>query len=247
MSHSCVQFFLACQLAIEEGKLIHRPSPRDKEFAFQNWVRDRLSECPFEFEEQGRNSYPDFIVDAAAEGYEVKSLAVPGRDTTFDANSQLPSGAHAGRTIYYVFGRYPSGTDSPDCPVVDLVVCHGDFLNAHHNYEHANRSFRGLGSYGDVLVRDRKMYVVPTPYALATGLEHQFTLILPSEANPCKGLTEVGCLTRREADEVVIAYRFNLVTNVIQTETRPNPTAGAEHRFIAYRVGNNPTPEVTLR
>jgi|SRR5829696_8936912 len=27
----------------------------------------------------------------------------------------------------------------------------------------------GFGSYGDILVRDRKMYVAPTPFALAEG------------------------------------------------------------------------------
>ena len=41
------------------------------------------------------------------EGYEVKGLAYPGREANFDSNSQVPSGLHNGRTIFYVFGRYP--------------------------------------------------------------------------------------------------------------------------------------------
>lgn len=47
-------------------------------------------------------------------------------------------------------------------PILDLVICHGDFLNADHAYVHENKSFRGFGTYGDILVRDRKMYVTPT-------------------------------------------------------------------------------------
>jgi hypothetical protein len=44
-------------------------------------------------------------------GYELKGLAYPGRDASFDSNSQVPSGFHNGRTIYYVFGRYPKEPD----------------------------------------------------------------------------------------------------------------------------------------
>jgi hypothetical protein len=40
---------------------------------------------------------------------------------------------------------------------VDLVLCRGDFLNADHNYVHKNKSIRGFGSYGDIMIRDRKM------------------------------------------------------------------------------------------
>ena len=43
--------------------------------------------------------------------------------------------------------------------MLDLVVCHGDFLNADHDYVHKNKSVKGFGSYGDIMIRDRKMYV----------------------------------------------------------------------------------------
>jgi hypothetical protein len=43
---------------------------------------------------------------------------------------------------------------------------------------------RGFGSYGDILIRDRKMYVVPTPFALASNLAHYFTLIMPAAEAP---------------------------------------------------------------
>ncbi len=42
---------------------------------------------------------------------------------------------------------------------------------------HKNKNFRGFGSYGDILVRDRKMYVAPTPFALTEGTAHHRTLI----------------------------------------------------------------------
>jgi hypothetical protein len=53
-----------------------------------------------------------------------------------------------------------------------------------NTYEHKNKSFRGFGSYGDILVRDRKMYVAPTPFALAEGTAHRRTLILPATEKP---------------------------------------------------------------
>ena len=109
---------------------------------------------------------------ASTEGYEVKGLAYPGRELNYDCNSQAPSGEHNGRSIYYVFGRYPAEPDGTNYPVLDLVVCHGDFLNAHHDYVHRNKSVRGFGSYGDLLIRDRKMYVAPTPFGVVEGVWH---------------------------------------------------------------------------
>jgi hypothetical protein len=102
--HRCVE-------AIRGGELIHRESERDKEFHFQNWVRARLSETGLHYEEGGRNSYPDFRMVRSTEGYEVKGLAYPGREVNYDCNSQVPSGSRNGRTIFYVFGRYPARPD----------------------------------------------------------------------------------------------------------------------------------------
>ena len=97
-------------------------------------------------------------------GYEVKGLAYPGREADYDANSQMPSGFHNGRTVYYVFGRYPDVPDDDHYPVMDLVLFHGDFLNADHEYVHKNRHITGFGSYGDIMIRDRKE--VRSSYAL---------------------------------------------------------------------------------
>ncbi|ETX05648.1 MAG: hypothetical protein ETSY2_21770, partial [Candidatus Entotheonella gemina] len=133
--------------------------------------------------------------------------------------------------LNYVFGRYPAKPDGNQYPVLDLVFCHGSFLNADHEYVHQNKSFRGFGSYGDILVRDRKMYVAPTPYALAEGTAHRRTLLLPAAYPVDDDLVEVGTLTRREVAHVVVAYSFDLRTNDFSTTLVPNPQAGTEHVF----------------
>lgn len=239
--------FRTCVEAIRRGELVRRPSRTDKEFHFQNWFQERLWETRFNFEAGGRNSYPDFRMVAQAEGYEVKGLAYPGRDASFDGNSQVPSGFHNGRTVYYVFGRYPANPDGDTYPVLDLVICHGDFLNADHDYIHENKSVKGFGSYGDVLIRDRKMYVIPTPFHLIDGAAHHQTLVLPGGVNPGNGFVQVGELRRQEAAELVVGYSFDLQTNEITPKKVPNPDAGREHAFGAWRLNGSPTTPVVLR
>ena len=108
--------FVRCAQGIGRGKLIRRESRQDKEFHFQNWFRARLAETKLNFEVGGRNTYPDFRLVATTDGFEVKGLAYPGREANYDCISQVPSGNHNGRTIYYVFGRYPAEPDG-DVPV----------------------------------------------------------------------------------------------------------------------------------
>ncbi len=241
------QVFRRCVLAIGEGRLIERTSTTDKEFHFQNWFRARLQELPPPFEVGGRNSYPDFRMVETAEGYEIKGLAYPGRYADFDSNSQVPTGWHNGRTIYYVFGRYPKEPDGNSYPVIDLAVCHGDLLNADHDYAHVNRNVRGFGSYGDILIRDRKMYVAPTPYRLMEGVAHHHTLILPADVDLGPGFFEVGFIRRTEAAEVLVGYSFDLQTGEIGISTMPNPDAGREHCFRAWRLEGAPADTVRMR
>lgn len=239
--------FEGCVLAIREGTLIEREGVSDKEFHFQNWFRKRLEALGLQFDSPGRNTYPDFRLVHSAEGYELKGLAYPGREADYDSNSQIPRGEHNGRQVYYVFGRYPANSDGNRYPVLDLVICHGSFLNADNSYEHKNKSFRGLGSYGDILVRDRKMYVAPTPFALAEGTAHRCTLILPEAENPGSGFSNVGVLRRREVEQLVVAYHFDLRNNVLNTEIAPNPNAMREHVFVAYRLDGDPNDPVSLK
>jgi hypothetical protein len=131
--------------------------------------------------------------------------------------------------------------------VLDLVICHRDFLNADHDYVHKNKSVKGFGSYGDILIRDRKMYVVPTPFRLTNGVAHHQTLILPGEVKPGKGFFQVGELQRTEAAEMIVGYSFNLKTNEIAPEKVPNPGAGREHRFKAWRLSEAPKNPVSMR
>ncbi|HUY87757.1 MAG TPA: hypothetical protein VMV10_03390 [Pirellulales bacterium] len=239
--------FTRCVEAINAGSLIKRVSSTDKEFHFQNWFKARLKETGNDFESGGRNSYPDFRMVAATDGYEVKGLAYPGRDASFDSNSQTPTGEHNGRTIYYVFGRYPKKPDGNAYPVLDLVVCHGDFLNADHDYVHQNKSVKGFGSYGDILIRDRKMYVVPTPFRLVDGVAHKQTLILPAAFKPGREIVEVGELARREASELIVGYSFDLQTNELIPKKVANPGSGREHRFRAWRMRTSPKGSVSMR
>ncbi len=250
---TCFEVFRRCANAVDVGELIRSVSARDKEFHFQNWFRTRLEQTGTHFDEGGRNSYPDFTMVEHAEGYEVKGLAWPGRVRNYDANSQMPTGRHNGRSIFYVFGRYPADLEPyPDrgggrqYPVIDLVMCHGSFLNADHEYVHKNKSVKGFGTYGDVLIRDRKMYVAPTPFALTEGTMGLMTLIVPEKMAAPHGLREVGRLARTEAAELVVAYRFDLRTNELAAERVPNPHADAEHRFVAYRLDGHAAKRVSM-
>jgi hypothetical protein len=234
---SVLRMFNCCVRAMRAGELISRETAKDKEFHFQNWVGLRLADTKFHFEKGGRNSYPDFRLVNFAEGYEVKGLAYPGREANYDCNSQIPSGFHNGRTIFYVFGRYPAEPDGDRFPVLDLVVCHGDFLNADHEYVHRNKNIKGFGSYGDVMIRDRKMYVAPTPFGLLSGVAHNCTLILPDGFTVSREFHDVGMLMRREADVLIVGYKFDLRNNNLVPENMRNPSAGREHLFRAWRLG----------
>jgi len=162
-------------------------------------------------------------------------------------NSQVPVGTHNGRDVYYVFGRYPSKAVEDQYPVIDLVVCHGSLLNADDQYVHRNLSIRAFGSYGDILLRDRKMYVAPTPFALLDGTTGQRTLIVPSDAPQDGRLQQVGGFTRVEVDELLAGYTFDLVANQLHPTFMPNPSAGRAHEFKALRPQGSEGPEVVLK
>jgi hypothetical protein len=106
---------------------------------------------------------------------------------------------------------------------------------------------KGFGSYGDISIRDRKMYVVPTPFQIAEGLAHHRTLILPSSIETDSDFFEIGTLVRAEAAELIVAYAFNLKTNEISLKTEPNPHVGEKHTFRAWRLKESPRTSVVIR
>ena len=241
------EVFKACVAAMDAGALIEREGRTDKEFHFQNWFKARLDAMGAHYDSPGRNAYPDFRLTQHPEGYELKGLAYPGREASYDSNSQVPCGEHNGMQIFYVFGRYPADPDGNSYPVLDLVMCHGSFLNADSAYVHQNKSFRGFGSYGDLLVRDRKMYVAPTPFHIVDGAAHQRTLILPADTPVAEGLSRIATVVRTEVAQLVASYSFDLRTNELEAGLVPNPNAGREHRFSAYRVDGDDASPIALR
>lgn len=147
-----------------------------------------------------------------------------------------------------MFGRYPTDQeDEREYPVIDLVICHGDFLNADHTYAHENKNVKGFGTYGDIMIRDRKMYVAPTPFALLDGSTAQRTLLLRDRQHVDKRLFSVGKIERVEADRLVVGYNFDLRRNVLRPEFAENPGAGQAHRFVAYRAVGTEGPPVSLK
>lgn len=131
--------------------------------------------------------------------------------------------------------------------MIDLVLCHGGFLNADHEYTHKNKNVKGFGSYGDIMIRDRKMYVVPTPFYLVDGVAHRQTLILPHDVDAGGECFEVGELRRREAAELILGYSFDLQTNDLVPKKAPNPHAGREHVFRAWRLNGSDAEPVAMR
>jgi len=238
--------FAECNKAVVESVLIERSSRSDKEFHFQNWFVSRLKVLSLNYDPPKRNTYPDFRLVASTIGFELKGLEFPGRIADFDCNSQVCTGFHNGRRIYYIFGRYPKSKEST-YPILDLVICHGNFLNARHDYIHKNKSFRGFGSYGDILVRDRKMYVAPTPFGLLNGIDRQVTLILLADEKVDNRFRLVGDIERVETKKVVTKYTFDLKTNDLTTSEEDNPTAGTVHRFRAYRLKSAPVTVVSMK
>ena len=97
------------------------------------------------------------------------------------------------------------------------------------------------------MIRDRKMYVSPTPFALTDGTAAQRTLVLPLGAEPDSRLEPVGTLVRVEAANLVVGYEFDLSANKLTPKHIPNPRAGTRHDFIAYRRRGAGGPPVTTK
>ena len=60
-------------------------------------------------------------------------------------------------------------------------------------------------------------------------------------------LEQVGELVRTETEHMVVGYSFELRTNKLTPQLAPNPAAGQEHRFTAYRVKGQGSGTVTMK
>ncbi len=72
------------------------------------------------------------------------------------------------------------------------------------------------------------------------------TLIVPDRMDADSRFQEVGRLSRFESDTLVVGYCFDLETNELKAQMRPNPNAGKEHKFIAYRLTSQGSRLVTM-
>ena len=96
------------------------------------------------------------------------------------------------------------------------------------------------------MIRDRKMYVAPTPFALTEGTTGLMTLIFPEDFAGDDRYQVVGSLTRVEAEALVVGYNFDLRTNELKADRVPNPKKGTQHRFVAYRLKDQASKVVAL-
>ncbi len=90
------------------------------------------------------------------------------------------------------------------------------------------------------------MYVAPTPFALTQGTTGMMTLIVPEGFGEDDRFQEVGRLTRVEAPSLVAGYTFDLRTNELRAEKIPNPRAGTQHHFVAYRLKTQANKPVSM-
>jgi hypothetical protein len=217
METRAIDIFCEICEAIRRGKAMKPRSADDKEYFAQDWFIDRLQSLAVPFQQQGRNSYPDFWVgrDQDIEGFEIKSLAFtkgkPARKD-IDFNSTIPSGQKEGRNVYLVFFLY-TGAGKQDRTVHSVSVAHGDLINADHQLadEHLNVAVHLFGSFADGFIRNRKMYVFPHPITIdPDGLGRQ-RLIVPSDWRlKDDRLRKVKVLDRRIADQTIDRYTIRL-------------------------------------
>ncbi len=97
------------------------------------------------------------------------------------------------------------------------------------------------------MIRDRKMYVAPTPFGLVDGVAHTQTLILPQGIPAARGFREVGCIVRTEASELIVGYAFDLRSNILTPQKVPNPGSGRDHPFMAWRLAGGSRQAVAPR
>lgn len=145
-------------------------SSSDKEFAAQDWAVANAARAGLDVTELGRHAPVDLHVGAPARiGVQVKGLTLArGRvRDTLDYSSTFPSPHHDDIPTVLAYLQLhprlrPGGTvRTHTVCVADMALVQGDDITTQ------NRSVAGAGSYGDVNVRCRLMYIGAQPVALA--------------------------------------------------------------------------------
>ena len=231
--HVARRLFRSYASAHAIGVVAVKRSKDDKEYFVQDWVEERAAEARCEVEAQGRNKYPDFwlSLDGTTIGNEVKSLAHhpngrPARKD-LDFNSTAPQSLMQGRDCFLTFVLYRH--DSLDSPLQGTVttVCLADiaFLNADKNFVPLNLSVKKFGSYGDGIIRNRRMYRFRHPVTvldeIGLDIRGRPTLILPegslgqAEALADR-LLQIGSVERATAPQRLASYLVNVRTGEIE-------------------------------
>jgi hypothetical protein len=250
----CVPIFLEMVRAVRAGVAMKPRSPNDKEYFAQDWFMDRLRATGLQYQQQGRNSYPDFWVydDTLREGYEIKSLAfVPPtpRQITLgqagkpapkdiDFNSTIPSGRKNDRNIFLVFFLY-TGSGATDRTVHTLSLAHGDLINSDHDVadKHINIAIKEFGSYGDGFIRNRKMYVFPHPVEIDPSGLGQCRLIVPATWELAEDrLKNVKTISREIAQQAIDSYKVSLLGGKPTIRRKPYPDAGRQQEFRVFEA-----------
>lgn len=241
-----VKVFLEMVDAARSGIDMQPRSANDKEYFAQDWFAARLTSLRVPFKQQGRNSYPDYLVGhpTNVQGFEIKSLQFqtktkkPAR-SDIDFNSTIPSGYKDRREQFVVFFLYTGGGRNPR-PVHSISLAHGDFINSDHEVadDHLNVAVRQFGSYADGFIRNRKMYVFPHPVTLDPNGIGRFRLILPTSWGVTHPrLAKKDTIERHFSQQRVDGYSITLRgKQQADVTTTPNPSAGQVIRFDVFEA-----------
>jgi hypothetical protein len=252
-THS-VQIFVEIVRAVRAGLPLKPRSANNKEYFAQDWFIDRLKATGLHYQQQGRNSYPDFWAydDTLQEGYESKSLAfvpptprqakqgLPGKPARkdIDFNSTIPSGRKNDCDTFLVFFLH-SGTGSANRAVHTLSLAHGDLINADHAVAdmHINIAIKEFGAYGDGFIRNRKMYVFPHPVEIDPSGLGKCRLIVPAAWKLVDDrLKSIKMLSRMVAEQAIDSYKVSLHGGKATVRRKPYPNAGQQLEFQVFEA-----------
>jgi hypothetical protein len=127
--------FQQCVEAIRQGVLIERESAQTKssisKIVSRSTHRDRLN-----FEARRPKFLSRFSNGATTEGYEIKGLLIPAAMLRSIQTVRFLQALIMGEVFTMCLADTRRKPDGNRYPVLDLVICHGAFLNADHEYVH---------------------------------------------------------------------------------------------------------------